>query len=107
MTIEIPTPLRVYTANQSAVAVDANTVTEAVSALLARYPEVPGKGDASAGEQLPAQGRARPGGFPHQQRAASNLGEARLRMYFHDPVPCPAHPPVDLENLDFQGECLT
>ena len=39
MTIEIPTPLRVYTANQSAVAVDANTVTEAVSALLARYPE--------------------------------------------------------------------
>lgn len=39
MTIEIPTPLRVYTGNQSAVAVDANTVTEAVSALLARYPE--------------------------------------------------------------------
>ncbi len=39
MTIEIPTPLRVYTANQSAVAVDANTVTEAVSALLAQYPE--------------------------------------------------------------------
>jgi len=39
MTIEIPTPLRVYTANQSAIFVDANTVTEAVSALLARYPE--------------------------------------------------------------------
>ena len=39
MTIEIPTPLRVYTANQSAVAVDAATVSEAVSALLSRYPE--------------------------------------------------------------------
>ena len=34
MTIEIPTPLRVYTGNQSAVAVDAATVSEAVSALL-------------------------------------------------------------------------
>ena len=39
MNIEIPTPLRVYTANQSAVAVDAATVSEAVSALLRRYPE--------------------------------------------------------------------
>jgi len=39
MTIEIPTPLRVYTGNQSTVAVDANTVTEAVSELLARYPD--------------------------------------------------------------------
>ncbi|MGD0365862.1 MAG: MoaD/ThiS family protein [Acidobacteriaceae bacterium] len=39
MTIEIPTPLRVYTANQSVVAVDAATVSEAVSALLTRYPE--------------------------------------------------------------------
>jgi molybdopterin converting factor small subunit len=39
MNIEIPTPLRVYTANQSAVAVDATTVSEAVSALLNRYPE--------------------------------------------------------------------
>ena len=39
MTIEIPTPLRVYTANQSAVAVDGATISEAVSALLTRYPE--------------------------------------------------------------------
>ena len=39
MTIEIPTPLRVYTANQSAVAVDAATISEAVSALLHQYPE--------------------------------------------------------------------
>lgn len=39
MTIEIPTPLRVYTANQSAVAVDAATISDAVSALLDRYPE--------------------------------------------------------------------
>jgi adenylyltransferase/sulfurtransferase len=31
--------LRVYTANQSAVAVDAATISEAVSALLTRYPE--------------------------------------------------------------------
>jgi molybdopterin synthase sulfur carrier subunit len=39
MTIEIPTPLRVYTGNQSAVAVEAATVSEAVAALLTRYPE--------------------------------------------------------------------
>jgi adenylyltransferase/sulfurtransferase len=39
MTIEIPTPLRVYTGNQSAVAVEAATVSEAVASLLARYPE--------------------------------------------------------------------
>ena len=39
MTIEIPTPLRVYAANQSAVAVDAATISDAVSALLDRYPE--------------------------------------------------------------------
>jgi adenylyltransferase/sulfurtransferase len=39
MTIEIPTPLRVYTGNQSAVAVDAATVSDAVSALLEHYPE--------------------------------------------------------------------
>jgi len=39
MTIEIPTPLRVYTANQSAITVDGTTVSDAVSALLKRYPE--------------------------------------------------------------------
>lgn len=39
MTIEIPTPLRVYTANQSAVAVEGETVSDAVAALLAQYPE--------------------------------------------------------------------
>jgi len=39
MTIEIPTPLRVYTGNQSAVTVDGTTVSEGVSALLSQYPE--------------------------------------------------------------------
>lgn len=39
MKIEIPTPLRVYAANQSVVTVDANTVSEAVSALTSRYPQ--------------------------------------------------------------------
>lgn len=39
MTIEIPTPLRVYAGNQSAVTVEATTISEAVTALLAQYPE--------------------------------------------------------------------
>ena len=39
MTIEIPTPLRVYTGNQSAVTVEAKTVAEALSALTAQYPD--------------------------------------------------------------------
>jgi molybdopterin converting factor small subunit len=39
MTIEIPTPLRVYAGNQSAVAVDATTVSAAVSELISRYPD--------------------------------------------------------------------
>jgi sulfur-carrier protein len=39
MTIEIPTPLRVYAKNQSAVSVEATTVAEAVSALTAQYPD--------------------------------------------------------------------
>lgn len=39
MTIEIPTPLRVYTGNQSAVSVDGTTVSEGVSALVTQYPE--------------------------------------------------------------------
>jgi molybdopterin converting factor small subunit len=39
MTIEIPTPLRVYTGNQAAVAVEGATVSDAVSELLSRYPE--------------------------------------------------------------------
>ena len=39
MTIEIPTPLRVYTGNQPAVTVDGTTVSEGVTELLSRYPE--------------------------------------------------------------------
>jgi molybdopterin synthase sulfur carrier subunit len=39
MTIEIPTPLRVYTKNQSAVTVAATTVAEALTALTAEYPD--------------------------------------------------------------------
>ncbi|MGC2619492.1 MAG: MoaD/ThiS family protein [Acidobacteriaceae bacterium] len=39
MTIEIPTPLRVYTKNQSAVTVAAKTVAEALTALTAEYPD--------------------------------------------------------------------
>jgi len=39
MKIEIPTPLRTYTSNQSAVDVDAATVAEAVSGLTNRYPD--------------------------------------------------------------------
>jgi adenylyltransferase/sulfurtransferase len=39
MTIEIPTPLRVYTGNQSSVSVDGTTVSDAVSDLISRYPE--------------------------------------------------------------------
>lgn len=39
MKIEIPTPLRVYAGNQSAVTVDAKTVSDAVSALTAQYPD--------------------------------------------------------------------
>lgn len=39
MTIEIPTPLRAYAKNQSAVSVEAKTVAEAVSALTAQYPD--------------------------------------------------------------------
>ncbi|HSY03758.1 MAG TPA: MoaD/ThiS family protein [Acidobacteriaceae bacterium] len=39
MTIEIPTPLRVYAKNQSAVTVAANTVAEALTALTADYPD--------------------------------------------------------------------
>jgi sulfur-carrier protein len=39
MTIEIPTPLRVYTGNQSAVTVDGATVSAAVDALLNQYPD--------------------------------------------------------------------
>lgn len=39
MTIEIPTPLRVYTGNQSSVSVDGTTVSDAVSELISRYPD--------------------------------------------------------------------
>ena len=39
MTIEIPTPLRVYTGNRSAVTVDGTTVSQGVSALLSQFPE--------------------------------------------------------------------
>jgi sulfur-carrier protein len=39
MTIEIPTPLRVYAKNQSAVSVGAATVAEALSALTRQYPD--------------------------------------------------------------------
>jgi molybdopterin converting factor small subunit len=39
MTIEIPTPLRVYAGNQSSVSVDGTTVSDAVSELISRYPE--------------------------------------------------------------------
>ena len=39
MKIEIPTPLRVYTGNQSVVTVSGGTVAEAVSGLTASYPE--------------------------------------------------------------------
>ncbi len=39
MTIEIPTPLRVYTGNQPNVTVDGTTVSDAVSELLSRYPD--------------------------------------------------------------------
>jgi len=39
MNIEIPTPLRVYTGNQSSVHVEGTTVSDAVSALLVRYPD--------------------------------------------------------------------
>lgn len=39
MTIEIPTPLRVYTGNQSSVNVDGTTVSDAVSELISLYPE--------------------------------------------------------------------
>lgn len=39
MTIEIPTPLRVYTGNQSSVNVDGSTVSGAVSELISRYPD--------------------------------------------------------------------
>ena len=38
MNIEIPTPLRTYTNNQSTVTVEATTVAEAVSALTQQYP---------------------------------------------------------------------
>jgi molybdopterin converting factor small subunit len=39
MTIEIPTPLRVYTGNQSSVSVDGATISDAVSDLLTRFPD--------------------------------------------------------------------
>jgi sulfur-carrier protein len=39
MKIEIPTPLRVYAQNQSTVTVQANTVSQALTALTAEYPE--------------------------------------------------------------------
>ncbi|HUB18997.1 MAG TPA: MoaD/ThiS family protein [Acidobacteriaceae bacterium] len=39
MMIEIPTPLRVYAGNQSSVSVDGATVSDAVSALISRYPD--------------------------------------------------------------------
>jgi adenylyltransferase/sulfurtransferase len=39
MTIEIPTPLRVYTKNQSSVTVAAKTVAEALAALTSEYPD--------------------------------------------------------------------
>jgi molybdopterin synthase sulfur carrier subunit len=38
MKIEIPTPLRTYSENQSTVTVEAKTVAEAVSALTRQYP---------------------------------------------------------------------
>ena len=38
MKIEIPTPLRTYSENQSTVTVEAKTVAEAVSALTQQYP---------------------------------------------------------------------
>ncbi len=39
MTIEIPTPLRVYTGDKSSVSVDGATVSDAVSELLTRFPD--------------------------------------------------------------------
>jgi len=39
MTIEIPTPLRVYAKNQSTVKVAGKTVAEALAALTAEYPD--------------------------------------------------------------------
>lgn len=39
MTIEIPTPLRVYAENQPAVTVEGQTVAEAIAALTAQYPD--------------------------------------------------------------------
>ncbi|MFP5229986.1 MAG: MoaD/ThiS family protein [Acidobacteriota bacterium] len=39
MTIEIPTPLRVYTGNQSAVTVHADTVSQAITTLLDEFPD--------------------------------------------------------------------
>ncbi len=39
MTIEIPTPLRVYSGNQSSVDVNGATVSDAVSELISRYPD--------------------------------------------------------------------
>jgi molybdopterin converting factor small subunit len=39
MTIEIPTPLRVYTGNLAGIAVHADTVSQALTALIAEYPQ--------------------------------------------------------------------
>lgn len=39
MKIEIPTPLRVYTGNESTVTVQASTVSQALSTLTAQYPQ--------------------------------------------------------------------
>jgi molybdopterin converting factor small subunit len=39
MTIEIPTPLRVYTANQPNVTVHADTVSQAMTTLLDEFPD--------------------------------------------------------------------
>ena len=39
MTIEIPTPLRVYTGNQPSVHVEGTTISAAVDALLSQYPD--------------------------------------------------------------------
>jgi adenylyltransferase/sulfurtransferase len=39
MKIEIPTPLRAYTANQACITVHAETVSQAVTTLLDQYPD--------------------------------------------------------------------
>lgn len=40
VSIKIPTPLRAYTGNESVVAVEGETVTEALNNLVGQYPEL-------------------------------------------------------------------